>query len=135
MLSSIKEYASSVQNSASETITSYTSKDKVDLLLIEITSNDQWTVSNQKLLEVADLTTGMNRDKIIDHLLLKLKSPTFEWKRINKTLSVIEFIIKYGDANCAGKIQMKGHQDLQSTTSFSFAENGIDKGGQIRNKS
>ena len=98
-------------------------------MLIEVTSNDQWTVSNQKLLEIADLTTGLNREKIIDHLLLKLKSPAFEWKRINKTLSVIEFIIKHGDPNCVGKIQMKGNESLQQCATFSYAENGIDKGG------
>lgn len=105
MFNSIKEYASSVQNSASETLTNYTSKDPVILLMIEVTSNDQWTVSNQKLLEVADLTNNhANRDKVIEHCAAKMKSPTFEWKRINKTLSVIEFLLKYGDQNCIGQI-------------------------------
>jgi epsin len=46
MFNSIKEYASSVGSSASETYTNYTSKDPTIILLIEITSNDQWTVSN-----------------------------------------------------------------------------------------
>lgn len=92
-------------------------------------------MSNQKLLEVADMTSGPHRDKIIEHLILKLKSAGFEWKRINKTLSVLEFIIKYGDPNCASKLQMKGQSALQECVGFSYAENGIDKGGQIRNKS
>lgn len=42
MLSSVKDYASSVATRASETVTSYTSKDKLDQLLIEVTSNDTW---------------------------------------------------------------------------------------------
>lgn len=84
----------------------------MDLLLIEVTSNDQWTVSNQKLLEVSDLTSGANREKVVDHLLAKLKAPTFEWKRINKTLSVLDFILKNGDSGCSGKIQMKGNEGL-----------------------
>ena len=70
-------------------------------MLIEITSNDQWTVSNQKLLEVADMTQNyIHKDKIVDHLILKLDSPGFEWKRINKTVTVIDFLIKHGDSNC-----------------------------------
>ena len=40
MLGSVKDYASSVQTRLGETYTAYTSKDKIDQLLIEATSND-----------------------------------------------------------------------------------------------
>ena len=46
MLDNIKNYASSVGTSVSEKYTTYTSKDKLEQLLIEITSNDSWQVSN-----------------------------------------------------------------------------------------
>ena len=56
MLNSVKDYASSMQTRVSETYTTYTSKDVLDQLLIEVTSNDTWQVSNQRMLELADAT-------------------------------------------------------------------------------
>lgn len=44
-------------------------------MLIEATSNDQWSVSNQKLLDISDATHGPDGVKIVDHLVHKLKSP------------------------------------------------------------
>jgi hypothetical protein len=85
MLSNVKDYASSLKTTIGETYTSYLSKDKMDALLIEITS-DAYECSNQKMLDLADATHGQDCQKIIDHLLLKLQSPAFEWKRIIKTL-------------------------------------------------
>lgn len=39
MLSNVKDYASSLKTSIGETYTSYLSKDKIDALLIELTSD------------------------------------------------------------------------------------------------
>ena len=101
-----------MQNKVSETYTSYRG-DKVDQLLIEATSNDQWELSNQKLLELSDETFGSNGTKIIDHLIQKLKlTPSFEWKRIIKTMNVIDFLLKNANMNVLGKIQMSGQQRL-----------------------
>ena len=58
------------------------------------------------MLEVADETGGPNGPKIVEHLIIKLKAPQFEWKRINKTLTVIEFILKHGGLAIMGKLQM-----------------------------
>lgn len=93
-----------MQNKVSETYTSYRG-DKIDQLLIEATSNDQWELSNQKLLELSDETFGSNGTKIIDHLILKLKqTPSFEWRRIIKTMNVIDFLMKNGNLNVLGKL-------------------------------
>ena len=87
------------------------------------------------MLEISDMTINhAKREKILDHLILKLKCPAYEWKRINKTLSVIESILKYGDHNCISTLTMKSTMNLNGCTTFSYAENGIDKGGTIRNK-
>ena len=109
MLSSVKDYASAFQTRVGETYTSYTSKDKIDALLIEATSNDTWQISNQKMLEMADATNSYeSAPKILDHCLLKIKSASFEWRRIYKSLCAIEFLIKNGNPNVIGKLQMQG---------------------------
>mgnify|MGYP006124663057 FL=1 len=57
------------------------------------------------MLELADATNSMeNGPKIIDHLLMKLKSPSFEWKRILKSLNAIDFVLKHGSPNALGKL-------------------------------
>lgn len=81
-------------------------------MLIEATSNDQWNISNQKLLELADATHGPDGIKIVDHLILKLKSPAVDYRRIFKSLSVVEFLLKNGNLNVMGKIQMQGQRTL-----------------------
>jgi len=59
------------------------------------------------LLELADATSSMEHGpKIIEHLLEKIKCPAFEWKRILKSLNAIEFLIKNGNLNVLGKLQM-----------------------------
>jgi hypothetical protein len=66
--------------------------------------------------------------------MLKMKSPSFEWKRIVKSLNAIEFIIKNGNMNMLGKIQMEGGGMLNNLTGFSFDENGVERGRTIRDK-
>lgn len=46
MLSSVKDYAESMKTRVSETYVSYTSKDAIEQLLIEATSNDATQLSN-----------------------------------------------------------------------------------------
>jgi len=134
MLNSVKDYATSMQTKLGETYTTYTSKDKLDAILIEVTSNDTWQVSNQKLLELADMTSGMDGPRIIDHLLLKLKSPNFEWKRILKSLNAIEFILKHGAPAAHGKIQASGYSPMSMLSTFRYEEGSVDRGKQIRDK-
>jgi len=134
MFNTVKDYASSIQTRVGETYTSYASKDKIDTMLLEVTNNGTWNVSNQKLLELADATQGPESPKIIDHLLLKLKSPPCDWKRIIKSLTAIEFIMKHGGHSAIGKLQMQGSMSMQSLCSFNYTEDGIERGKTIREK-
>jgi hypothetical protein len=57
------------------------------------------------MLELADATNSMESGpKIVEHLLAKMKSPAFEWKRILKSLNAIEFVLKHGSPNALGKL-------------------------------
>jgi hypothetical protein len=57
------------------------------------------------MLELADATNGYEAaPKIIDHCLAKIKSPSFEWRRIYKSLCAIEFLMKNGNPNVCGKL-------------------------------
>lgn len=57
------------------------------------------------MLELCDATNDMTQGpKIIEHLLLKIKSPSFEWKRILKSLNAVDYILKHGSPNALGKL-------------------------------
>jgi hypothetical protein len=104
-------------------------------LLIEVTSNDTWQVSNQKMLELADATNSMEQGpKIVDHLLQKMKSPAFEWKRILKSLNAIDFILKHGSPNALGKLQMQGAPMIGPLATFNYQEGGADRARPLREK-
>ena len=64
------------------------------------------------MLELADATNTQEGPRIIDHLILKLKSPAFEWRRILKSLNAIEFLLKNGSMAVLGKLQMTGSHAL-----------------------
>lgn len=134
MLNSVKDYASAIKTRAGETYTGYTSKDPIEQLLLESTSNDTWQLSNQKLLELADATNTADGPRIIDHLLEKIKSPPFEWRRILKAMNALDFMLKNGSLAVLGKVQMVGSSVLSGLQSFDYQEESIDRGKQIRDK-
>jgi hypothetical protein len=53
---------------------------------------------------LADATHGPDGIKIVDHLILKMKAPPFEHRRIFKSLLLVEFLLKNGNLNVMGKI-------------------------------
>lgn len=75
-----------------------------------------------------------NSVRICDHLIEKLQAPAFEWKRILKTMNVVEFLLKNAPLNGLGKLQMVGNPVIQKLSSFSYQEGTIDRGKQIRDK-
>lgn len=85
--------------------TTYTSKDKIELMLVEITANDNWTASNQQMLELSDATHNFETaNKVIDHILLKIQAPNYEWKRLLNCLNAIDFLLKNANPNIVGKL-------------------------------
>jgi hypothetical protein len=81
------------------------------------------------MFELADATNSFSSaPKIIEHCLAKIKSPSFEWRRIYKSLCAIEFLIKNGNPNVIGKLQMQGQGVISSLQSFDYQEDSIDRG-------
>lgn len=81
------------------------------------------------MLELADATNSYeSAPKIIDHCLAKIKSPSFEWRRIYKSLCAIEFLMKNGNPNVCGKLQMQGQGIISGLQTFDYQEDGIDRG-------
>jgi uncharacterized protein YpuA (DUF1002 family) len=82
---------------AQDTYAGYAAKDDIEKLLVEATANENWNLSNSKLLELSDASYNMeNSNKIADFLLLKLSAKGPEWRRVLKSLNAIDFLLKNG---------------------------------------
>lgn len=47
------------KSKAADSYTTYMAKDELDKLLVEATSNENWNISNTKLLQISDATYDM----------------------------------------------------------------------------
>ena len=74
-----------------------------------------------------------NVDRICNFMYLKLESQAVQWRRILKSLTAIEFIIKNGSPPAV--IQFKRDMYKISTLcNFSYNENGMERGNSVREK-
>ncbi len=70
----------------------------------------------------------------MQHLKTKLDVPAFEWRRILKSLTAMEYLLKNGPPRVAQDMRMDMFR-IQQMQSFSYYEDGVDKGTSIREKS
>ena len=56
MLGSLREMASNATGKMSDTYSSYMAKDDLEKVLVEATANENWNISNSKLLQISDAT-------------------------------------------------------------------------------
>ena len=112
---------------------SYVSRSDVDKILIEATANENWNIANTKLQTLADAAYQKylfpcskysdNYQTIVAHLKQKLEVPAYEWRRILKSLTAMEYILKNGPPRFAQDLKMDLFR-LQNMQSFSYYEDG-----------
>ena len=74
-----------------------------------------------------------NVERVANFLYLKLESTGPQWRRILKSLTAIEYIIKNGSPPAV--IQFKRDMyKIASLTNFSYTESGADRGQAVREK-
>lgn len=74
-----------------------------------------------------------NVERISTFLNQKLEAPAPQWRRVLKSLSAIEFIIKNGSPPAV--IQFKRDlYKISTLCNFSHIENGADRGSSVREK-
>ena len=67
------------------------------------------------------------------HLWRKLNSKPKDWRKIYKTLTVFEYLIKNGAPRCVQDIKDELFK-VRSFSDFSYSEGGVEKGQGIRDK-
>ena len=90
-------------------------------------------LSNMSNIESRFNGYRQNVERVSKFLYTKLESTGPQWRRILKSLSAIEFIIKNGSPPAV--IQFKRDlYKISSLCNFSYTENGVDRGAAIRER-
>ena len=110
-------------------------KSPLERSVLEACSDENWGASNSTLHELAEKTFNHeDRESMMKLIWDLLKSPSKEWRRIYKVLSLIETIIKFGSAACMHDFQDEAFK-IRMLQDFSFRENSEEKGTGVRDKS
>jgi len=108
---------------------------EAEIKVREATSNDSWGPTTTLLLEIADLTHNqITFSEVMSMLWKRLNDSGRNWRHVNKSLIVIEYLIKNGNKRvlhqCKDNIfvidTLKNFQHLEKS--------GRDEGRTIRNK-
>eukprot|EP00434_Breviolum_minutum_P029775 symbB.v1.2.026325.t1/scaffold2622.1/size74630/1 len=102
--------------------------------LREATSNKRWGCPNSVLHELTlDAQTYKYRQKIMTRALENLNGNQEKWRRILKTLIMLEYLMKNGGDNIAD--ELRGEQLLfRRLSNFQYREDGHDRGSGVREK-
>ena len=131
----------SIQNSLSNAFDSFTRKinsyrqTPLEKQVSEATSNENWGVANSTLIELARATADYNNYAVIMKGIWEGVSDKKEkWRRIYKSLVLLEYCVKHGAERCADEAKGESYR-LRPLHDFKFMEEGRDKGAGIREKS
>ena len=76
-------------------------KSPLERQVAEACSDENWGVQNTLLREIAEKTYNPeDRQKIMKATWEYLKAPPKEWRRLYKTLNLVEFLVKFGSNPC-----------------------------------
>ncbi|CAD8167367.1 unnamed protein product [Paramecium octaurelia] len=125
-LQAIKEAAQQIKDKLT--------KSPLEQTLSEATSNENWNTPTKLLQEVAEASYGYTScDTIMKFIWKRLDSDNREWRRILKTLNMIEYLTKNGAPRCVGEFRDNIYK-IRSFSDFFLVEQGSDKGLSIRDK-
>lgn len=99
-------------------------------MLHKATSNELAFPTQSDLLELAAKSTAKeNCESAIKHITKKLQEPKEKWRKILKTLNLIEVLVAKGHRRITLELQTKIFM-IQPLTSFMYRENSMDVGQQ-----
>eukprot|EP00933_Yihiella_yeosuensis_P042804 TRINITY_DN3746_c9_g1_i1.p1 TRINITY_DN3746_c9_g1~~TRINITY_DN3746_c9_g1_i1.p1 ORF type:complete len:585 (-),score=148.85 TRINITY_DN3746_c9_g1_i1:66-1727(-) len=102
--------------------------------LREATSNRKWGCPNSVLLELAaDAQSYKYRQKIMQRTWENLQGNQEKWRRILKTLIMVEYLLKNGTEQILPEVQSE-QMCIRRLTSYQCKEDGLDRGTGVREK-
>ncbi|OMJ77056.1 hypothetical protein SteCoe_23458 [Stentor coeruleus] len=103
--------------------------------VIQATKNDNSPTNESIFHSIADISIAHPEDisTILQIIWSNLKSPAKEWRCINKTLSLLLVLVKFGNVEIVNECKQKS-AGFREMMEFFYIENRLDKGGVVRDK-
>jgi len=103
--------------------------------LKDATSNQKWGCATSVLAEIARASMDYNDYFLIMKTIWDGTSDKpARWRRVLKSLALLEYLIKNGTERVIDETREKLYQ-IRSLADFHYTEDGVDKGGAIRTSS
>ena len=92
---------------AAEKLKNKVMKTPMEQLLEEATSDENWNTPNKLLNEVAECSYSYQDFTVImKHIENRMDTrKTRKWRKIEKTLTLIEHLIKFGSSRCTSELR------------------------------
>ena len=106
-----------------------------ELLIKEVTSNDESLVSTTTLHSVAELTfQPMDYTRVMEALWASIRAPRQEWRRIQRAVLLADILMKFGSSRCVQELRDFVDR-FKPLVEFRFKDEEGDRGAIIREKS
>ena len=103
--------------------------------LAESMNNENWGAPNTLLHSIADRSYNPDDAAVIMKWIWEnTKSHAKEWRKIYKTLVLLDIILKYGSTRCVQEIRDETFK-IRLLLDFSYMDSGQERGNGIREKS
>merc|ERR1719424_598886 len=100
----------------------------------EATENTNWGCANTVLQELAEACSSYSdRQKIMIKVWEKLQGDEDKWRRLVKTLTLLDYLLKNGPDQIAGEVQSE-QLLVRRLTTCRCMEDGVEKGVAVREK-
>ncbi|CAL8107419.1 unnamed protein product [Calicophoron daubneyi] len=132
MLRDLYNKSKEIADKLTNVVMNYT---EVEAKVREATSDEPWGPRSQLMLQIAQYTfTHSTYLEVMGTLWRRLHSETPSWRRIYKSLLLLDFLLKNGSESVANGVRDHIY-DLRTLDSFqSYDENGKDQGVNVRMK-
>ncbi|OMJ69702.1 hypothetical protein SteCoe_32512 [Stentor coeruleus] len=106
-----------------------------ELLLKEATSNDDISVPNTTLHNIAELTFHPSEyTKVMEAIWSSIRAPRQEWRRIQRGLILADILMKFGSARTLQELR-DYYERFKPLQDFKYSDEEGDRGAIIREKS
>ena len=106
-----------------------------ELLIKEVTSNDESLVSTTSLHSVAELTfQPMDYARVMEAVWASIRAPRQEWRRIQRAVLLSDVLMKFGSSRCVQELRDFVDR-FKALVGFRYTDEEVERGAIIREKS
>ena len=106
-----------------------------ELMIKEVTSNDDSLISTTTLHSVAELTfQPMDYTRVMEAVWSSIRAPRQEWRRIQRAVLLADVLMKFGSSRCVQELRDFVDR-FKPLAEFRYTDEDMERGAIIREKS